>query len=82
MHKLVRILAVVLLVATSSYASAGHFEFTPDPPTCFDLPTCAYPNDPDLRYSHPCIVQPGGYTSYVYINQVTDAWCLYGPILP
>jgi hypothetical protein len=77
--KFLRSLAVLSLVATSSYAVRPPIE---NPPLCFDLPTCTFSDQSNWYLSHPCILMQGGQTSYVYINQVTGAWCLFGPIMP
>lgn len=77
MLKFLRILAVLSLVASSAYAVRPPL----NPPQCFTLPTCTFPDQSNWQLSHPCIL-PSGHTSYVYINQVTGDWCLFGPIMP
>ena len=81
MHRLVKILAVLLVVGVSSYAF-GYPLLDPHP-QCFDLPMCEAYEFQNLQYSHECSGDPRG-LNHVYINhQVTpEYWCLYGPIQP
>ena len=79
--------AVLALALSLPPSAAGAYVDKPppgEPPMCFDLPECQTYEFPDLQYSHTCTETKYGYpqTRYVYIHQVTGAWCLYGPVQP